>query len=107
MVPARLRLRHRRLRLWSVALAVALAGAARLAVVDRQSLWADEVFSLAMATGHSLEHAAAEANAGLGDYVEPAGPAPAAAFRRYAEHEEPAAGPGRVLRAVRLSDTSP
>ena len=37
-------------------------------------MWADEIFSLAMATGHSLEHPAVEANPALGDFMEP-GPA--------------------------------
>jgi hypothetical protein len=67
----------------------------------------DEVFSLAVATGHSLEHPAAGADAARGDFVEAPDPLPAAAYRRTVEHESPPAGPGRVLRAVRLSDTSP
>ena len=35
-----------------------LCAVLRLAILDRQSLWTDEFFSLAMATGHSLEHPA-------------------------------------------------
>jgi uncharacterized membrane protein len=81
--------------------------AAHVAHLDRRSLWVDEVFSLAMATGHSLEHPAAAAAPERGDFVEAPAPQPAAAFRRYAEHESPIAGPARVLRAVLLSDTSP
>jgi len=49
---------------------VALAAALRLAIVDRQGLWADEAFSLAMATGHSLEHPPSQAKPELGDYIE-------------------------------------
>src|SRR5215831_751480 len=70
-------------------------------------LWPDEVFSLAIATGHSLEHPAAAANPGLGDFVEPNKPVPVEEFRRYLRHDTPAAGPARVVRAVLLSDTNP
>jgi uncharacterized membrane protein len=73
----------------------------------RDSLWADEVFSLAMATGHSLEHRAADAQPQLGDFVEPAFPVPASEFQRYLQRESPPASPARVIRAVLLSDTSP
>ena len=86
---------------------IALATALRVAVLDRQGLWADEIFSLAIATGHSLEHRAAEADPAQGDYVEAPTPLPASAFKRYMEHEDPPAGIHRVLRAIRLSDTSP
>jgi mannosyltransferase len=79
----------------------------RVVLALHPGIWADEIFSLAMATGHSLEHPANEANPALGDYVEPEDPKPPAAFRRYMEHDTPPAGPGRVIRAVRLSDTSP
>jgi 4-amino-4-deoxy-L-arabinose transferase-like glycosyltransferase len=86
---------------------LALAAGLRVALLDRQGLWADEVFSLAIATGHSLEHPAAEADPRQGDYVEARTPLPADAYRRYLQHEDPPAGFHRVLRAVRLSDTSP
>src|SRR4026209_318054 len=86
---------------------IALATGLRLALLDRQGLWADEVFSLAIATGHSLEHPAAEADPAQGDYVEASTPLPASDFRRYLEHEDPPAGFRRVVRAVRVSDTSP
>jgi hypothetical protein len=36
------------------ALIFVLCALLRIGLVDRQSLWADEFFSLAMATGHSL-----------------------------------------------------
>ena len=51
---------------------IALAAALRVALLDRQGLWSDEIFSLAIATGHSLEHPAAEADPAQGDYVEAA-----------------------------------
>src|SRR5262245_59368711 len=86
---------------------IALAAALRVALLDRQGLWADELFSLAIATGHSLEHPAAEADPAQGDYVEAPTPLPASDFKRYLQHEDPPAGFHRVLRAVRLSDTSP
>jgi len=79
----------------------------RIGLSAHQGLWADELFSLATATGHSLEHPAKDAVAGLGDFVEPAGAEPAAAFQRYLAPESPPAGPRRVIRAVLLSDTSP
>ena len=87
-------------------LIVVMAALPRIVSMSRQDLWADEVFSLAVATGHSLEHPAAAA-VRLGDFVEPAGAVPPAAFRRYLAHDAPPAGPGRVIRAVLLSDTSP
>jgi hypothetical protein len=83
------------------------AMALRVCLVDRQGLWVDEVFSLAMATGHSIEHPAARARPELGDYVELMVPRPPSAYRAYAEHDDPPAGPGRVIRAVLLSDTNP
>ncbi|HZP37544.1 MAG TPA: glycosyltransferase family 39 protein [Methylomirabilota bacterium] len=84
-----------------------LAAGLRVALLDRQGLWADELFSLAIATGHSLEHPAAVADPARGDYVEAPTPLPAAAYRRYLEHENPPAGFSRIIRALRLSDTSP
>lgn len=95
---------------WLVLAAVILmlaATALRVRGAARPGLWADEIFSLAMATGHSLEHPAAAADATSGDFVQPRESQPPAVFRRYAEAESPAAGPGRVVRAVLLSDTSP
>jgi 4-amino-4-deoxy-L-arabinose transferase-like glycosyltransferase len=91
------------------ALLVVLAAAAllRLAPAVRQELWADELFSLAVATGHSLEHPADAAVPALGDFVEPPQAVAPDVFRRYLEHDTPPAGAGRVVRAVLLSDTSP
>jgi hypothetical protein len=79
----------------------------QLALSLRHSLWADEVFSLAMATGHSVEHPAGRARPELGDFVESDSPIPAEELRRYAEFDDVPAGIGRVLRAVKLSDSSP
>lgn len=90
-----------------LALALALALAGRLVLALRPGLWGDEIFSLAMATGHSLEHPAAAADPSQGDFVEPPGVVSSDIFRRYAVHDSPPEGPGRVLRAVLLSDTSP
>ncbi len=81
--------------------------ALRLGLALRPGLWADELFSLAMATGHSLEHPARDADPRLGDFVEPPGPESAAVLRSYLQHEHPPVGPDRVIRAVLLSDTSP
>jgi hypothetical protein len=79
----------------------------RIEAASRPGLWADEIFSLAMATGHSLEHPAAEADSALGDFVQPREAQSPEVFRRYAEQEERPAGARRVIRAVLLSDTSP
>jgi hypothetical protein len=79
----------------------------RIAAALRPGLWADEIFSLSMATGHSLEHPATAADPSLGDFVEPREAQSPGFFSRYTEHEERPVGPRRVLRAVLLSDTSP
>lgn len=93
----------------SIALLIVLSGAAvlRLAVIGRQPLWADELFSLAMATGHSLEHPAEAASPARGDFMESARPEPPPFYSRYLEHEDPPAEMSRVIRAVFLSDISP
>ena len=94
-------------RSWSVLLV--LAGMAlRVTAALRPGLWADEIFSLAMATGHSLEHPAATADPSLGDFIEPReaeSPAALSPLRRASERARQE--PGRVIRAVLLSDTSP
>jgi Dolichyl-phosphate-mannose-protein mannosyltransferase len=87
--------------------ALVLMAVIQVTIAQRQCLWADEIFSLAVATGHSLEHPAASAQPQLGDFVEPDGAVAAGELRRYMTHENPPAGVGRVIRAVLLSDTSP
>lgn len=84
----------------------ALCALIRIGLVDRHDLWADEFFSLAMATGHSLEHPADRADPALGDYVEAPEALPPAAYSRYLKHEVPPCGPERVVRAVFLSDAN-
>jgi hypothetical protein len=79
----------------------------QFSLVGRQSLWIDEVFSLAIATGHSLEHPAAAADPAKGDFVETNHAVPAQELQRYLKHDYPPAAPARVIRAVLLSDTSP
>jgi len=97
--------RHRSLLVY---LAVfALCAGLRIPMLDRSGLWADELFSLAIATGHSLEHPASNAQPELGDYVEAPKPLLASEYTRYLRHEDPPVGPARVVRAVLLSDTSP
>jgi uncharacterized membrane protein len=80
--------------------------AIQFAVLGRQSLWV-EVFSLAMAHGHSLEHSPAVADPARGDFVETDHAIPAGELQRYLKHETPPESPKRVIRAVLLSDTSP
>jgi hypothetical protein len=79
----------------------------QLSLIGRQSLWVDEAFSLAIATGHSLEHPAAAADPTQGDFVETTHPVPAQELQHYLQHDHPPAAPSRVIRAVLLSDTSP
>jgi 4-amino-4-deoxy-L-arabinose transferase-like glycosyltransferase len=79
----------------------------RVVLALRPGVWGDEIFSLAMATGHSLEQPAAEARSASGDFVQPPEVEPSSAFRRYVEHRSPPAGSRQVVRAVMLSDTSP
>lgn len=93
--------------LWIVLLLVLAGAAFRVDVALQPGLWGDEIFSLAMATGHSLEHPPAQADSSRGDFAEPRQPRSPLAFRRYAEHETPPVGVERVVRAVLLSDTSP
>jgi hypothetical protein len=105
--PTARRLRRRRIRQMVVVLVVALAAAAWVALATRSPLSADELFSLAMATGHSLEHPAAVADERLGDWVELPTAMPAERYRHYLDHDDPPVTGARVVRAVRLSDTSP
>ena len=97
--------------MWAAAVAIfVLFLSIRLGLLTRHGLWVDEVFSIAMATGHSLEHPADNADPSLGDYVEHPGAVPSSIYAAYASHDDvvaPPAGPGRVVRAVSLSDTSP
>jgi len=62
--------------LWVLFVLFAVAALLRIGLVTRSGLWGDEVFSLAIATGHSLEHPAAAARPELGDFVEPNHPVP-------------------------------
>jgi hypothetical protein len=96
-----------RQQMWLLLGVFAVAALVRLGLTGRHSLWADEVFSLAIATGHSLEHPAAAANPALGDFVQPEAPVHAEEFKRYLAHDDPPASPSRVIRAVLLSDTNP
>lgn len=84
-----------------------VAAVLQIGLALRHPLWADEVFSLAMATGHSLEHPAAAARPAAGDFVEPAGAVDAAELRRYVQFEERSDGWRAVVRAVFRSDSSP
>jgi len=97
-----------RWRTWLLALVlVAAAGLLDLRMLRRQTLWVDELFSLAMATGHSVEHPAADADLSRGDFVQAERPVTADDLRRFITHDHPAASFERVTRAVFLSDTSP
>lgn len=92
---------------WLLLALLAITAVVQIAIAARQCLWADEIFSLAIATGHSLEHSAAAAQPQLGDFVEPDEAVSVEGFRRYLKHDNPPASPARVTRAVLLSDTNP
>src|SRR6266487_3102194 len=96
-----------RRKVWSLLPVFALMALVQLVVASRSGLWVDEIFSLAIATGHSLEHPAASADPTRGDFVEPDHAVPAEEFRRYLKHDSPPASPARVVRAVLLSETNP
>ncbi len=93
--------------LWTLLGVFVIAALLWICVAGRSGLWVDEVFSLAIATGHSLEHPTAAADPTQGDFVEPDHAVPTEEFRRYLKHDNPPASPARVVRAVLLSDTSP
>ena len=92
---------------WLLLVIFLVAATVRVLVAGRTGLWPDEIFSLAIATGHSLEHPAATADVNLGDFAEPDHPVQAEEFRRYLRHDNPPENPARVMRAALLSDTSP
>jgi hypothetical protein len=80
-----------------------VAAVIRIGLVPRTTLWADALFSLAAATGHSPEHKPDVADASKGDYVEVPDPADPDVYRQYLRHDSTA----RVVRAVFQSDASP
>ena len=86
---------------------VAVAAVLRFGLAGNQPLWTDEVFTLAMATGHSLEHAPTAANPALGDFVQLDRPQSVEELRRYMQHDNPPAGLSRVIRTLLISDTHP
>ena len=57
----------RRQQLWMLLAVFVIATILRIGLVNRSGLWGDEAFSLAIATGHSLEQPAAVARPELGD----------------------------------------
>lgn len=89
------------------ALLILAAAALDLRILRQSTLWVDELFSLAVATGHSVEHSAAEADPSRGDFVQTEQPVPLDGLRRYVERERPPPSPERIVRAVALSDTNP
>ena len=96
----------RRFWIWVLSAATVALGL-RVVLMHGQSIWVDEAFSLAMATGHSLEHPADLADPARGDFVQTADAHPPGHWRSYLQHDARPAGMSRVLRAVYLSDTSP
>jgi len=96
-----------RAQVWLLIAIFAMMATLQIGLAGRQCVWVDEIFSLAIATGHSLEHPAAIANPAQGDFIEPDRAVPASVLQKYLVHENPSAGPARVIRALLLSDTSP
>lgn len=98
--------RRRRISVLALLLFV-LAVILRLALVEHHSLWGDEVFSLATATGHSLEQPAAVSDPARGDFVDQPTTLTPHELAQYAKHQPGPVDPMAVIRAARLSDTSP
>ena len=93
---------------WIIAfLGFGLALLLRLPPILHPGIWADEIFSLAMATGHSLEHPVSVADSTRGDYAESLKPQKPSWFHQYVQHGEQPAEWSSVIRAVQLSDTNP
>ena len=92
---------------WLLLAVLVIAALLSIYLAGRSGLRPDELFSLGLATGHSLEHPAAAANPSLGDFVEPDHAVPKEEFQHYLKHDSPPASPARVVRAVLLSDTNP
>jgi 4-amino-4-deoxy-L-arabinose transferase-like glycosyltransferase len=90
-----------------IGVALCLGIVLRVGLVERHGLWVDEIFSLATATGHSLEQSAEVAEPRLGDFIEAPTAQLARSYRRYLEHEATPGELARIIRAVRLSDTNP
>jgi uncharacterized membrane protein len=90
----------------ALSMIILMAAVIRLLTISRQSLWSDEIFSIATATGHSLEQPAAKAQPSLGDYVEASSPQSPGFYRAYMSMS-PASNLWSVVRAVFLSDTNP
>ena len=91
---------------WLILILV-FAAAIRIVHARGQALWGDELFSLAIATGHSLEGDRSTWDASKGDFVAFDTPVSAVELRRSLEHTTPPASPARVARAVLISDTNP
>jgi hypothetical protein len=89
------------------ALVFLLALGLRLTLVGHQALWGDELFSLATATGHSLEQPAALAEPDLGDFVDRPDAMAPIELARYSKQKPGPVDPAAIIRATRLSDTSP
>ena len=80
----------------------------QISFAGRQCLWVDEVFSLAIATGHSLEHPANIADAAKGDFIEPdSGRSQQENYKSIWHMRALRLRPARIIRAILLSDTSP
>jgi Dolichyl-phosphate-mannose-protein mannosyltransferase len=92
---------------WLILAIACLAAFVDVVVASRSGLWLDEISSLAKATGHTLDPRVYAADPKQGDFVEPRHPVPADEFRRYLKHDNPPAGPSRVIRAVLLSEAHP
>jgi mannosyltransferase len=86
---------------------IAISAVLQVLTATRSTLWADELFSIAMATGHSLEHPASSADPALGDFLEGTAPRSREEFTRYMDPDDGSTSPGRVIRATLMSDTSP
>jgi hypothetical protein len=79
----------------------------RLSLLPAQGLWVDEIFSLCVSAGNSLEHHPEKFIPSPGDYQDLDGLVPSSSLAQHAQI--PLKGPSlkRILNAVKYSDTSP
>ena len=92
---------------WWLGGLVLVALMVRLPYAQRALLWADEYFSLAHATGHSLEHPAEEAGSHRLDFIAAEDPRTASDYAELLRHPEPPARLSDVTQAAMRSDTNP
>ena len=86
------------------ALLVVVFLSARIYIAQRESLWADELYTLSVTTGHSIWQLPEQTRPDLGDYFDPPRPQAAAVYRKYINFEPGIKLPENIVRACILVD---